>query len=67
MGLRTTINNKCFGGRDFYACIKGKLLVTTPTAATCGNDRVGDISYDATGSAAFICTVAGTTWVKLHA
>ena len=67
MGLRTAFNKKALGGRSFYACIKGKILVAAPSAGSCAYDAVGDVSWDGTADNYYICTAAATTWVKLHA
>jgi hypothetical protein len=70
MGLRTTLNNKCFSGKDAYSMIHGTIIVSCANVAAVQAaipvSPVGELARDINANW-YICIVANTTWVKINA
>ena len=63
MGLKTTIIDKAFGGRqDIW-----QNVITNAGIPSSITAPVGTLCWDTTNEDAYICTVADTTWVKINA
>ena len=66
MSLAGKLNEEVFKGQDCYSRIWGTPATATPSAGSHSAVPAGGLVYDGSNDKWYICTVAGTTFVKIY-